>query len=292
MRRNRFAWWAITPFAGIMLLFGIFPMLQLLRMSVSDVNIQQGSLSWRYAGLDNFRKLITDDAVRESALVTATFIMGTVPLTVLFGTLLALLVHRAKLLSGLAKNVILWPAVIAPVVVSLMWLLILSSSVGALNRVMSSTGLPTQAWLGSRVGAMTSVIAVDVWHWTPIVFLLVLTALQGMDAEILEAARVDGASEVALVRYVILPMLRPVIGVAILIRLVMSVKAFDEMFLLTRGGPDGATNLISLHIRTVFFDRLQLGYGAAMSVGVVLIVGFMLLMAAMARRLVARGGIT
>lgn len=116
---------------------------------------------------------------------------------------------------------------------------------------------------------MAAIILVDVWHWTPLVFILVFTAVQGVDVSLLDAARVDGASDRQVYRHVVLPLLVPAIAVASFIRLTMGAKAFDEMYVLTKGGPGDATMLISLYIRNVFFDQLQLGYGAAVSIVVV-----------------------
>lgn len=157
-----------------------------------------------------------------------------------------------------------------PVVISVLWVLLLSPTIGAVNRVLDSVGLPEQGWLGSRTGALASVIAVDVWHWTPLVFLIIYTALRNIDGSVVEAARLDGASESRLIRHVLLPMVAPAIAAAAVIRLVMCVKAFDEMYLLTRGGPDNATTLVSLYIRTLVFDERALGTGAAFSLIVVL----------------------
>src|SRR5690606_37355306 len=133
-------------------------------------------------------------------------------------------------------------------------------------------GLPEQNWLDHPVGAMGAVVFVDVWHWTPVVFLVAYTAVKGLDREVVEAARVDAASEARLIWHIVLPMIRPALLAVAAIRLVMCVKAFDEMYLLTKGGPDGATNMVSLYIRTVFFDGLELGYGAAFGLTIVLAV--------------------
>jgi multiple sugar transport system permease protein len=122
-----------------------------------------------------------------------------------------------------------------------------------------------------------------------VVFLFMYTALKGIGHEIFEAARIDGASEWQILWCVILPIIRPaVVGVA-LIRLIMSIKAFDEMYLLTRGGPDGATNLISLHIRSLFFDRLEFGPAAALSLSIVIVMCALVGGVATARRIRSGG---
>jgi multiple sugar transport system permease protein len=283
-----FALAAVLPFALFLLVFAVYPLVQLVRMSLSHVEIQRGQFTWDFVGVDNFTRMLSDQVAQDSVISTAVFILGAVPLTIVLGTVLAILVERAVVLGGLARNVILWPAVVAPVVVSLMWLLILSPSVGALNKLLASLGLPAQGWLGSTWGARWSVIAVDVWHWTPLVFLLIYTAILGIDRELYEAARVEGATEMQVLRYIVLPLLRPALFAAFLIRLVMSIKAFDEMFLLTKGGPGTSTTLVSLHIRNVFFDQLELGYGAAFSVAIVVVTAVMVTVAALVRRLATR----
>jgi multiple sugar transport system permease protein len=289
---GRFGLLAVLPFAVFMLVFAAYPLVQLVRMSLSDVSVRDGVFSWDFGTLANFARIADDALAGSSAVTTAVFIAATVPLTLVLGTLVAVLVDRSPLLGPIARTVVLWPAVVAPVVVSLIWLLILSPSIGSLNRLLEDVGLPRQGWLGSETGAMMSIILVDVWHWTPVVFLLVYTALQGIDGQILEAARVDGASEGQIFWRVVLPLLTPALVAAALIRLVMGVKAFDEMFLLTRGDPGDATTLVSLHIRNVFFDRLELGYGAAFSLAVVVFVAVLLLVTALVRRTVRQGEAT
>lgn len=271
-RISRFALLAALPFAVFMGVFGVLPLFHLLRMSLSNVSVQQGNFEWSFAGLENYLEIGSDPAALQSVVASTIFVLGAVPLTLVLGVGLAVLVDRAVVLTGIARNMVLWPAVVTPVAISLMWLLILSPSVGALNKLLRNVGIPEQGWLGEAAGAMASVILVDVWHWTPLVFLLAYTAIRGIDTEILEAAEVDGASYWQRFGQVMMPMIWPAIAAATIIRLLMSVKAFDEMFLLTHGGPGTSTTLVSLHIRNVFFDRLELGYGAAFSVAVVLLI--------------------
>ena len=263
---------ALLPFAAFLAIFAVYPLIELLRLSVTETSVQQGLFVSQWTGLGNFQRALTDPEALSSALITLLFVVLAVVSTVLLGLGSALLVDRAVWLLGLARNVLIWPAVVAPVVVSVMWLLLLSPSVGGVNKVLATFGLPAQAWLNSKAGAFVAIVAVDVWHWTPVVFLFLYTALKGIGNEVIEAARIDGVTERQLLRHVILPMLYPAIAVVALLRLVMCVKAFDEMYLLTRGGPDGATNLISLHIRTMFFDRLEFGYAGALSVGIVIVI--------------------
>jgi multiple sugar transport system permease protein len=285
-RRHRpFRVVALLPLIAFLLVFTAYPLVQLLRMSLSDVRVSQGSFVSTFVGGQNYATFGSDHLAHYSFLVTAIFVVVTVPATILLGTLLAILVHRSTLLAGVARNVLLWPALIAPVVVSVIWWLILTPNFGSLNKVLVSVGGHEQGWLGSSVGAVASIIAVDTWHWTPLVFILIFTALQGVDAELLEAARVDGANERQMYLHVVLPLLIPAILAASLIRLTMGAKAFDEMYVLTQGGPNNATTLVSLYIRSVFFDQLKLGYGAAVSILVIAAVAVALGLVAIGRAL-------
>lgn len=260
---------ALLPFGAFLAVFTVYPLWELVRLSFTETSVVDGLFVSTYNGLENYRKIFEDPVAIESMKVTAWFIVLCVVITVLFGLIGALLVNRAVLMLGIARNIFVWPAVVAPVVVSVMWLLMLDPTIGGLNKVLMTLGMDPQFWLNTKRGAFIAIVAVDVWHWTPVVFLFLYTGLKGISNEILEAARVDGASERQVLFWIILPMLMPSLIAVTLLRIVMSVKAFDEMFLLTRGGPENATNLLSLHIRYVFVDVLDFGYAGALSLGIV-----------------------
>ncbi|NED99493.1 carbohydrate ABC transporter permease [Phytoactinopolyspora halotolerans] len=286
-----FKYLSVAPLVILLLAFVGYPVYELVKTSLGTVRLEQGQFLWEFSGFDNFSRVFTDDLFLTSLKNSLIFILATVALTLLFGIALALIVDRATgRLQRVAQNILIWPAIVAPVVVSVVWLLILSPQIGLLNRVLDSLGLPEQGWLGQPVGAMASVIAVDVWHWTPIVFLLVYTALRAIDSSLLEAARVDGATYWQTLRSITLPILTPAIIGAAVIRIIMGVKVFDEMYLLTFGGPGTATTVISIYIRSVFFEDFNFGYGAALSVTVVVLVMAVFLVAVGVRRMTRSGG--
>ncbi|WP_457967058.1 sugar ABC transporter permease [Arthrobacter sp. D1-29] len=290
-RRKPFPWFkylAVLPLLLFFLVLVAFPVGQLVWMAFGRVRLVAGNFLWRPVGFDNFTEMMSDRVFGISLWNSAVFITSTVVLTLVLGVLLALATERLVRGQQLAQNVIIWPAIIAPVVISVIWLLILSPQIGLLNRILISFGISPQAWLGDNFGAMASVIVVDVWHWTPIVFLFVYTALRGLDTEVLEAASVDGASYMQRVRFVVLPLLAPAILGAAAIRIIMGVKVFDEMYLLTFGGPGTATTVISIYLRSVFFDAFEYGYGAALSVTVVLLVLLVLILVFVSRTLIRR----
>ncbi|WP_158603932.1 carbohydrate ABC transporter permease [Cryobacterium tepidiphilum] len=274
---------ALAPFVVFCLALGALPFARVVQMGLSKVDLGATGFSFDWIGIGNFQAVLANKDAWEALGNTAVFIIATMLGSIITGLVLALLVNRAVLMLPVARNVLIWPAVIAPVVVSLIWLLILSPTAGGLNKVLENLGLPGQTWLNSGHGAMLSLIALDIWHWTPVVFLFIYTALQSISEELLEAARMDGASEGQILRRVTLPLLAPAIGAVAVVRVVMGVKVFDEMYLLTSGGPNGATTLVSQRIQLWFFQDLNYGEAAAFSILVVAITIAILLLALFTR---------
>lgn len=262
---------ALLPFVLFLAIFAVYPLYQLFRLSFMETSIFDGEFISEFSGLENFRKIPQDPLAINAIKVTILFSVLCVILTVILGIAGAILVQSSVIFKSLARNIFVWPAVVAPVVVSVMWLLILDPTVGLVNKLFDFLGRNPQIWLDSKTGAFISVVVVDVWHWTPVVFLFIYAGLNGINQEILEAARVDGASESQIIRRITLPILLPTIAIVAVLRLIMSIKAFDEMYLLTKGGPENATSLISLHIRKIFVEILDFGYASALSLCIVLV---------------------
>lgn len=279
---------AVLPLVAFMAVFALYPLVELVRMTFSTVDVQGGAFTWQFSGLANLSRVPDDPVFRVALWNTFLFIVVTTAGTIVIGVALALLVDRSRLLGGIARNVLVWPAIIAPVVVSVIWWLLLSPEFGLLNRVLTQLGLPTQGWLAEEHAALPAVMLVDIWHWTPIVFVLVYAALTAIDTSLYEAARIDGASEWQIVRHVVLPILAPAIVMTAVARVVMGVKVFDEMWLLTHGGPGISTTIVSIHIRGVFFDNVELGYGAALGLTVVVGILAVFLAVVLARAMTAR----
>jgi multiple sugar transport system permease protein len=276
IRRSPVVIVALLPFLIFCLALAASPLVQVVRMSLSAIRLQAGGFVYDWSGLANFVTVQTSADAWQAIGNTVVFIVATVAGSLIVGLAAALLVDRAVVMLPLARNVLIWPAVIAPVVISLMWLLLLSPTAGGINKVLETFGLPTQSWLNSGPTAMASLVVVDIWHWSPVVFLFLYTALQGIGAEIVEAARMDGAGGAKLFRTITLPMIAPAIGAVAIVRVIMGVKVFDEMYLLTAGGPNGATTLVSQRIELWFFQDLRFGDASAYSIVIVLITAVIL----------------
>jgi multiple sugar transport system permease protein len=146
-----------------------------------------------------------------------------------------------------------------------MFKLMFNYDFGLFNQMLAAVNMNPVSWLGSTSLSLISVIIVDIWHWVPFIFLILFAAVDGLPKEVLEAGRVDGATRLQLLWKVTLPLLRRAIIVALLFRSILAFKTFDEVYLLTGGGPGTSSELLSLHLYKVFFEQNQLGYGALLS---------------------------
>ena len=155
---------------------------------------------------------------------------------------------------------------------------------GLANQILGLVGLGPVDWLGDGRIALLSVIMVDIWHWTPFCFLLFLAGLESLPQDVYEATKIDGANAWQELLYVTLPLMVPTIVVTFAFRLVLAFKVFDEVYLLTKGGPGTATEVISFTLYQRFFTEDKAGYGSAMSVTVIFLVCLLLVVALSARR--------
>lgn len=269
-------WWTAPTLVWLGAL-SLYPMAFLLWQSARS---QSGS--WT---LSNFTRLAGDHMLATALWHTALYMAIGLACELALGLALALLVDSLGRGRGFLRTVLLIPMLLPPVVAAVIWRLIYNPQFGLLNGSLRAFGLDTTqlTWTNGEGGALLSVILVDVWEWTPFVFLLVSAALQSLPQEALEAARVDGASRWRIFRDIELPLLRPVLVLAALLRGMDLIRIFDPIFILTQGGPGFATETISLYIYRTAFRFFDFGYAAAMSV--LLLVLTTVLARALARQL-------
>ncbi len=221
-----------------------------------------------FAGWDNFAVVYNDAVFWQAILTTAMYVVLVVALETLLGLLLALLVARELRYAGLIRVMLILPMTIAPVVVGVIWRLLYASDIGVVDPLFQALGLDAPHVLAKPVTAFLALVVVDVWEWTPLLFLIILAGLQSMPQDPLEAARVDGASRWQAFFHHTLPLLRPVLLVAVVLRTIDAVGTFDQVFVLTKGGPGTATQLISIYAYNTAFLFNQYGRAMAMLIGV------------------------
>jgi multiple sugar transport system permease protein len=169
--------------------------------------------------------------------------------------------------GGTMRTALMQPMVLAPVVVAIVWRLLYNQESGLLNYILDNVlGLGRPSWLGDPRLAFLSMVIMDVWQWTPFMFLVLLAGLQSIPVELYEASYVDGATSLQVLWYVTLPLLSPTILVGLLVRTVDALRIFDQVFLLTQGGPGTTTEFISLFIYKAAFKFSQMGYASALLV--------------------------
>jgi multiple sugar transport system permease protein len=250
----------ISPTIAVLVTLSIYPLIYAIRVSLQS-NTASG---WTTA---NFSRLASDQFFLSA--LGHTFVYAAVALTIefLLGLGLALLLDRSLRGRSLFRALLLIPMMLPPVVVGVVWRLMFNSDFGAINGTLKAAGVSTEAltWTASPQLALASVIAVDVWQWTPFMFLVLLAGLQAIPQEPYEAAMVDGSSWWQTFRHVTLPLLRPAILIALLLRTMDLLRVFDQIFILTEGGPGFATETVSLYIYRTAFRFFDFGYAAAMS---------------------------
>jgi len=218
-----------------------------------------------FIGFKNYIDLFSNPDFLNSIKITFTFVIIAVSIEFILGMLLALLLNQEVRGKGLFRAMILLPMMCTNVVIGLMWRLLLNYQYGLVNYYLGRLDILPVEWLSSPKVAMASVIIVDVWNTTSFVALLLLAGLQSLPDEPFEAARIDGASGLQSFYYLTLPLLRPVILVALLWRFIDTFRIFDVIYLLTSGGPARVTETVSIYVYRYGFQSFNLGLAAAAS---------------------------
>ena len=218
----------------------------------------------RFVGFDNYLELWTNSQFLNSLAVTLKFVTLSVAIETVLGLALAMFCLREFRGIKLLRTVLIVPMVITPVVVAIVFRLIYASDAGMLTAFSESMGGDPVQILSRPGRAFLALVALDVWEWTPLMFLILLAGLQSLPVEPFEAARVDGANPWRIFSDHTLPMLRPVLAIAIVLRTIDAFGTFDQVFVLTRGGPGEATRLLSIYGYDTAFKFQQTGFAAAL----------------------------
>ena len=275
---------ALTPSLGVFVLLSLLPVVNLIAMSMHEIRWQEGRSTWEFVGAAHYARLGGDGLLRQGFYNTLVFSVVGVSVQIVIGFFLAWAVSRIARGRVLYRTIFILPILVPGILIGAIWKLMLNYDFGLVNGLIGIFNVQPVDWLGTASLALPSVILVDIWHWTPFCFLLLLAGFESLPQELHEAALVDGASAWAELRYVYLPIMLPVIVVTFLFRFMTSLKVFDEIYLLTGGGPGSSTEVISYTIYRTFFTQDQMGYGSAMSVTVLFFIALMLVLGFTASR--------
>ena len=252
----------ILPLMIPMTIYWIIPSLASLYYSLTNYSVVMPT-AW--VGLGNFRRMMDDGLFWRSMKNTAYFTVGNIPLTMLFGLILALSVNAGIHARNLFRVVFYLPLVTSTIALSMVWLWLFDPNFGLLNAFLKVLGVHPQLWLQSTTQAIPSIVMMSVWGGVGGAMIIYLAGLQGIPESLYEAARVDGANRWQLIRNITLPMLKPVTLYVLVTSIIGSFQIFGPIYAMTDGGPAFATTTIVHQIYVNGFRYFNMGYAAAQS---------------------------
>ncbi len=265
----------LLPATLLVLVFLVGPFGYMAYTAMTDLSYANPDQNGAFIGLDNFRQLVRNDPVFwDSFWLTIRFVVASVTVEFALGFALAWLIWRFIERQRLLTTLLLVPMMLAPVAVGLIWRLLLQGDFGMVSYYLRAVGLLSQqsAVFSTPYLVMPTIIAIDVWQWTPFVTLIILAGLMSLPKAPFEAATMDGAGPWRQFVDIMLPLLRPIIALVLLLRGIDAFQEFDKVFILTGGGPGTVSELLSIYAYRVNFKNWNLGYGATVAFMVYLVV--------------------
>ena len=260
-----FVWVCMAPVLVFLAVVAVAPAAAALIDSLRQLSLTSFATPGAFIGLDNYRELISGDPKFYTALWhTALFVAVVVPIEFVGGLAIALWINKEFRGRRLVLTLIMIPTVIAPLVVGLIWYLFFLPTFGLFTQSLNALGFFREAGVFSSPDtAFAALMLIDIWEWTPFVMLILLAGLTAMPKAPIEAAMLDGASRWQILWHVELPLLKPLIVIALLLRSIDASKLFDTVYVLTGGGPGDSTEMITTFAHRTSFMNWNLGYGAA-----------------------------
>ena len=265
-RRARLVpWILLAPTLTILTVVGFYPLVHSLYISMTGYRPTQPTKDQGFLFLDNYATGLTTGQFWDSIALTGVFTASSVIISFLLGLGLALLFNANRPGFVFIRSMLLIPMLVTPIAVGIIWRVMMAPDFGVLNQLLEMLGLPQGAWIGSTSTALMSVILVDIWQWTPFMFIIIFAGVRALPRSPFESAAIDGAGPITTFWNVTLPMLRPVIIIAVLLRMIDAVRTYDTVYIMTRGGPNLATDLVSIYLQRINFQFFDLGFGSALS---------------------------
>ncbi len=274
----------IVPAGLVVAAVIVFPWLFTLFMSLQDFHAG-GAMA--FAGLANYTRMLGDERFLAAILHTLYFTALAVLFPTVLGVAAAVCFNQRFPLRSLARTVFILPMMATPVAVALVWTMMFHPQLGVLNYLLTSVGLPPSSWVYDSATVIPTLVMVETWQWTPLVMLVVLGGLASLPADPYEAAALDGASGWQCFTKITLPLVWPFIMVALVLRAVDALKAFDTIFVISGGGPGTASETVNLYLYQEAFAYYDIGYASAIVV-VFFVLILLVTLLLMSRRVQAR----
>ncbi|MGC8718335.1 MAG: carbohydrate ABC transporter permease [bacterium] len=254
----------VLPLVILFVALTIFPFLFMIGSSFTRYNLSE----WRapqFIGLKNYIKIFQDDGVKSSVTFTVLLVIIALPIEMILGGFIALFIQNL-IGERFVRSALLLPMMVPAVVAGVMWKMLFNFEYGPVNYFLSLFGVQKLSWLGDIGYSRLAIIIMDIWQWTPFIFLILYAGLQTIPQDFIEAAKVDGANRWQILRNVELPMLQSLVSITLILRLIDILKLFDTIYMTTFGGPGYATHSFSFYIYKVSLSfGWDVGYGSALS---------------------------
>ncbi|SDH94887.1 carbohydrate ABC transporter membrane protein 1, CUT1 family [Alteribacillus persepolensis] len=260
-KKNLLPYWLLLPTISILAVLTIFPLAYSIYVSFQRFNTFGEAVGFH--GVNNYADVISSITFWNSLGITLLYTAGVVAVEMVLGLALALMVSKENKVMSYLRWILIIPMMLSPLVVGIVFRLMLNADFGIVNYMLTSIGLPAVDFLGNSLTAFLSIMLVDVWQWTPMCFLIALAGLQSLPQDPYEAARLDGASKWQILRDITIPLLKPVLIVALVIRTMDALRMFDQVFVLTQGGPGRATEVISFLMYRAAMRFSDFGFATA-----------------------------
>jgi multiple sugar transport system permease protein len=262
------------PVVFVLVLVIVAPLVYSLYISLHTYILQFGMGKW--AGINNYISAFKARDFRVSMKNTFILTFSVISIEFLIALWLALILNRDDIkIKKIFTIILMIPIMLPPIAVGLIWKMLLHPELGIINYLIGLLGISPLGWYADPKLAMLTVIAVDIWHETSLILIIVLAGLTSLDKNPYEAAKVDGASSIQIFFFITLPMMAPIITVAILIRMISAIKTYDLIYIITRGGPGSRTDTMSYYVFKMAFRKMSMGDAAAQSFILLVIILFL-----------------
>lgn len=247
----------------IIMVLTILPIIFTIGLSMSSLSYSS-TRATSFVGLGNYLQLLRDERFLDSLWQSAILVFVPVALQIIFGFCLALVMAERLKGLGWLRVIFIVPMFFPPIVMGLMWKVLFTPQLGGINYYLSTIGITGPIWLSESSTAMIAIIVAAVWGWTPFVTIMFFTAMQTFPRDLYEAARIDGASWTQQIRFVTLPLLKETALVVLVFRIMEALAIFPIIFVMTSGGPAGATETVNYYSFVSGFTFLKVAYSSAM----------------------------
>jgi len=265
-RKNTFPYLLLIPVMVLLISIVVYPLIYSLSLSFCSYDLKKPWLGKEFVGIKNYINAFKDLLFLGSLRITLFFLLGAISTEFFLGFGIALLLNKDIRGSQIVRILVIIPMMLTPIIVGLQWRFMFNYDCGLINYIVRGLRIsPGILILSERSLALIGVILADIWQWTPFMILLCYSGLRALPLEPYEASRIDGASGWQTFRYLTVPLLKPVILIALLLRTMEAFKIYDVIYTMTYGGPATATEAASFYVYRISFKFFHMGYGAALS---------------------------